>query len=111
MELTAVGMVLYRRRARGAMPEPMPRDPVRTMRRQVARVRWRKNLYEIQRAVYGLTAVGAGGAAAGVLVALRADATTFAAAAWAIAAGTVVAIVVVGIATARRWLGARRAPG
>src|SRR5262249_22723462 len=76
---------LSSRRARGPMPEPTPRDPVLAMRRQLARVRWRKNLYELQRALYALIAVAALAASAGVLLALRAGATGFAVGASAIA--------------------------
>jgi len=47
------------------MSEPTPRQPVLAMRRQLARVRWRKNLYELQRALYGLIAIAALAASAG----------------------------------------------
>lgn len=91
------------------MPEPTPRDPVLAMRRQLARVRWRKNLYELQRAFYGLIAVAALAASGGVLLALRAGATGFALGASAVAVSALVAAGAVGVATRRRWLGARRA--
>ena len=93
------------------MPEPTPRDPVLAMRRQLARVRWRKNLYELQRALYAVIAVAALATSAGVLLALRAGATGFAVGAAAIALGAAAATGTVGAATRRRWLGARRAAG
>jgi hypothetical protein len=93
------------------MPEPTPRDPVLAMRRQLARVRWRKNLYELQRALYALIAVAALAAGGGVLLALRAGAFGFALGASAVSLGALGAAVAVGVATRRRWLGARRAAG
>jgi len=93
------------------MPEPTPRDPVLAMRRQLARVRWRKNLYELQRALYALIAIAALAASAGALLALRAGATGFALGASAVVVGAVAGTGAVGVATRRRWLGAHRAAG
>jgi len=81
------------------------------MRRQLARVRWRKNLYELQRALYALIAIAALAASAGVLLALRTGATRFALGGSVVALGTLGAAGAVGVATRRRWLGARRAAG
>src|SRR5437763_1266010 len=54
------------------MPDSTPRDAVGTIRSQGRRVRWRRNLLELQRALYLVIAPAAAGAAAVVLLALRA---------------------------------------
>src|SRR5437899_757212 len=63
------------------MPEPTPADALERMRRQVRAVRWRQNLYELQRALYHLLATLAAAAAALVILALLSTSGLFAPAA------------------------------
>src|SRR5207249_404519 len=86
-----------------------PRDAVRTIRSQLRRVRWRRNLFELQRALYLLIATAAAAAAAIVLLALRAETVGFAIALTGVALGGVVLAAAVVFVTRRRWLGAARA--
>src|SRR2546425_8347538 len=71
------------------MPEPTPADALERMRRQVRAVRWRRNLHELQRALYHLLATLAAAAAALVVLALLSTPGLFAAAAWGLGAGSV----------------------
>src|SRR5439155_889538 len=54
------------------MSEPTTADALERMRRQVRAVRWRRNLHELQRALYHLIATLAGAATMLVVLALRA---------------------------------------
>jgi len=91
------------------MTDSTPRDAVRIIRSQLRRVRWRRNLFELQRALYLLIATAAAGAAATVLLALRAETVGFAVAAAAIALAGLLLAAVIATGTRRRWLGAARA--
>src|SRR5205809_7044419 len=72
VQLTPLRLLHYRPPARRPMPGPTPADALEPMRRQVRAVRWRRNLHELQRALYHLIA-GLGGALTALLVlALRA---------------------------------------
>jgi len=61
------------------MPEPTPPDPVEPMRRQIARLRRRRNLYEVERTLSLLVATAGAAATAIVLLALGARPMFFAA--------------------------------
>src|SRR2546429_9772470 len=67
VQLTPLRLLHYRPPARRPMPEPTPADALERMRRQVRAVRWRRNLHELQRALYHLIA-GLGGAIAPLVV-------------------------------------------
>src|SRR6266516_3285292 len=54
VQLTPLRLLHYRPPARRPMPEPTPADALERMRRQVRAVRWRRNLHELQRALYHL---------------------------------------------------------
>jgi len=92
------------------MSEPTPADALERMRRQVRAVRWRRNLHELQRALYHLIATLAGAATMLVVLALRAGPAAFAAATWAIATATLALALQLARALARRWLSPERAP-
>jgi len=92
------------------MPEPTPADALERMRRQVRAVRWRRNLHELQRALYHLIAGLGGAMAALVLLALRAGSGAFALATWALAAATLLLAGGLARALARRWLSSEQAP-
>src|SRR5712692_8993984 len=92
------------------MPEPTPANTLDRMRRQVRAVRWRRNLHELQRALYHLIATLAGGAATLVVLALRTAPGPFAAATWAVAAATLLLAGWLARALVRRWLSPARAP-
>ena len=92
------------------MSELMPPDAVRAMRRQIRRVRWRRNLYELQRALYLLIATAAAAATAVVLLALATRPAPFAACASGVAGAALLAALATVLATGRRWLRASRAP-
>jgi hypothetical protein len=92
------------------MPEPTPADALDRMRRQVRAVRWRRNLHELQRAVYYLLAMLAGAASVVVVLALRTEPGFFAAAAWGLAAATFVCAAWLARATRRAFLAAHRPP-
>src|SRR5690242_4018866 len=82
--------------ARGdPMPEPRPVETLERMRRQVRAVRWRRNLHELQRALYQLIAVLGVGAAVLLLLALRVDPARFAPASWTIAVVAVGAVAAI----------------
>jgi len=85
------------------------REPgaVETARRQLRRVRWRRNLYETQRALYLVIAVVAGAVATTILLALRLDGRSFATALAAIGMGGLAGTVAVVLACRRRWVGRR----
>ena len=82
---------------------------VEAIQRQVCRVRRRRNLRELQRALYLLIAVGTGGATALVLLALTASPRLFARAVAAVAAATLGAVLVIVRDAGRRWMRADRA--
>src|SRR5437870_2421044 len=82
---------------------------VEAIQRQVRRVRWRRNLRDLQRALYLLIAVGTGGATALVLLALTASPRLFARAVAAIAAATLGAALVIVRDARRRWIPGDRA--
>ena len=82
---------------------------VEAIQRQVRRVRWRRNLRDLQRALYLLIAVGTGGATALVLLALTASPRLFARAVAAIAAATLGAALVIVRDVRRRWIPGDRA--
>src|SRR5437870_438954 len=82
---------------------------VEAIQRQVCRVRRRRNLRELQRALYLLIAVGTGGATALVLLALTASPRLFARAVAAVAAATLGAVLVIVRNAGRRWMRADRA--
>ncbi len=91
------------------MPELTPTGAVDVVQRQVRRVRRRKNLYELQRALYWAIAAGAALATFLLPLALFAPARLFAGAAWgtfAVLAGFALILLA---ATRRRWLAAPRA--
>ena len=92
------------------MPEPTPADALERMRRQVRAVRWRRNLHELQRALYHLIAGLGGAMAALVVLALRAGSGAFALATWALAAATLHLAGGLARALARRWLSSEQAP-
>src|SRR5881628_3266482 len=92
------------------MPELTPADALERMRRQVRAVRSRRNLHEVQWALYLLIATLAGAATVLVVLALRAGPAAFAAATWAIATATLARAVWLARALARRWLSPERAP-
>ncbi|TMA63373.1 MAG: hypothetical protein E6J68_12295 [Deltaproteobacteria bacterium] len=83
---------------------------VEAIQRQVCRVRRRRNLRVLQRALYLLIAVGTGGATALVLLALSASPRLFARAVAAVAAATLGAVLVIVRDAGRRWMRADRAP-
>lgn len=86
------------------MPELTPTGAVDVVERQVRRVRRRKNLYELQRALY-LSIAGAGGAAVVLLpVALFARADVFAVAGWTTLVAALAAGGRLAGTTRRRWL-------
>jgi hypothetical protein len=89
----------------------MPPDPVEPMRRQVRRLRGRRNRYEVERALSLLVAIAAGAGTAIVLLALRADVRLFAAGASIVALAALLGAVAVLTGTRRRWLGRAHAPG
>src|SRR5438128_2298230 len=82
---------------------------VEAIQRQVRRVRWRRNLRDLQRALYLLIAVGTGGATALVLLALTASPRLFARAVAAIAGATLGAALVIVRDVRRRWIPGDRA--
>jgi hypothetical protein len=89
--------------------EPTPPDPVEPMRRQIARLRRRRNLYEAERALSLLVATAGAAATAIVLLALGAGPMLFAV---GVASIVVAALLGAGVAVAgtrRRWLGRERA--
>jgi len=92
------------------MSEPTPSDAVRAMRRQVRRVRWRRNTYELQRTLYLLIATAATAATALVLLALTTGPAPFTVGAGGVAAASLLAAAATLLATRRRWLRASRAP-
>jgi hypothetical protein len=96
-------------RAGDAMAEPV-HEAVRDVRRQLRRVRWRQNAYELQRVTYLAIAAVAAAATIVVVLALATDDRTFAAGAGAVVLVALAATTVSVTATARRWLSARRAP-
>src|SRR5206468_1743377 len=110
VQLTPLRLLHYRPPARRPMPEPTPADALERMRRQVRAVRWRRNLHELQRALYHLIATLAGAATMLVVLALRAGPAAFAAATWAIATATLALALQLARALARRWLSPERAP-
>lgn len=86
------------------MPELTPTGAVDVVRRQVRRVRRRKNLYELQRASYLTIAAAAVAATILLPVALLAPTGVFTVTVWSVVAILVgLALVVVG-STRRRWL-------
>src|SRR5215831_18222128 len=86
------------------MPGSTTDDAMRLLGRQMRRVRWRRNGYVIQRAVYVLAATIAAAAALLVVVALRADEIVFAVVLAATAAVGLGVVSGLAIATARGWL-------
>jgi len=92
------------------MPEPTPADALERMRRQVRAVRWRRNLHELQRALYHLIAGLGGAMTALVVLALRAGSGVFALATWTLAAATLLLAGGLARALARRWLSSEQAP-
>ena len=91
------------------MPEHTPNGAVDVVRRQIRRVRRRKNLYELQRAVYWAAAAGTGAAIVLLPLALFAPARLFAivsSAAFAVLTG--IGLMLAGRAR-RRWIGAAHA--
>src|SRR5437867_1953629 len=86
------------------MPDSTPRDVARTIRRQMRRVRWRRNLYELQRGVYLLIATATTVAATLVLLALRAETGAFALAVWGLFLAAVALAGTIAAMTRRRWL-------
>ena len=91
------------------MPELTPTGAVDIAQRQVRRVRRRKNLYELQRALYLTVATGAGAAAILLPLALFAPAEVFAIAAWsALLIITGIVLLLAGTAH-RRWLASHAA--
>lgn len=91
------------------MPELTPTGAVDVVQRQVRRVRRRKNLYELQRALYWAIAAAAGLATFLLPLALFAPARLFAGAAWGTLAVLAGFALILLAATRRRWLGAPRA--
>src|SRR5213595_2981200 len=110
VQLTPLRLLHYRLPARRPMPEPTPADALERMRRQVRAVRWRRNLHELQRALYHLIAGLGGAMAALVVLALRAGSGAFALATWALAAATLLLAGGLARALARRWLSSEQAP-
>jgi hypothetical protein len=93
------------------MPDMTPTGAVDVVERQVRRVRRRKNLYELQAALYW-TIVSAGLAAICLLpLALFAPADVFATAAWSTLAALLIVSAVLLRAARRRWLGRAAAIG
>jgi hypothetical protein len=80
-----------------------------TIARQLHRVRRRRNLVELQRALYVLIAIGAAAAALLVVLALATSARLFAVAAWSVSATVLASTALVVWETRRRWLGGGRA--
>src|SRR3989442_14562056 len=110
VQLTPLRLLHYRPPAPRPMPEPTPADALDRMRRQVRAVRWRRNLHELQRALYHLIATLAGAAATLVVLALRTAPGLFAVATWAVAAATPLLAGWLARALVRRWLSPARAP-
>jgi hypothetical protein len=79
------------------------------LRRQIRRVRWRQNAFAAQLGLYGTTAVLAMACLLIVVLALATAPRPFAAALAATALGLVASVVLVLRATARAWVGRRRA--
>ena len=107
--MTPRHLLHYRRARSAAMPDSTPRDAVRTVQSQLRRVRWRRNLFELQRALYLVIATAAVGATGIVLLALRAEMVGFAVAVPGIALAAVVLAAAIAVVTRRRWLVATRA--
>jgi hypothetical protein len=80
-----------------------------TIARQLHRVRRRRNLVELQRALYVLIAVGAAAAALLIVLALATSARLFAVAAWSVSATVLASAALVTWETRQRWLGGGRA--
>src|SRR5439155_694248 len=110
VQLTPLRLLHYRPPARRPMPEPTPADALERMRRQVRAVRWRRNLHELQRALYHLIAGLGGAMTALVVLALRAGSGVFALATWTLAAATLLLAGGLARALARRWLSSEQAP-
>src|SRR5213078_4348404 len=108
VQLTPLRLLHYRPPAPRPMPEPTPADALERMRRQVRAVRWRRNLHELQRALYHLIAGLGGAMAALVVLALRAGSGAFALATWALAAATL--LLAGGLARAAAWRPERLVP-
>jgi hypothetical protein len=89
-------------------PPPAASDPIL---RQVRRVRWRRDLHTLQRALYLALASVAGAAALVVLLALSASAGVFAAGLCGALGAAVVAGAAIVRSTRRRWLGRRGTAG
>lgn len=81
-------------------------DPIE---RQIRQVRRRRNLRELQRGLYFLTATAAGSAAALVLLALGADERSFAIATWTLVGAIAATGVWLARDVRRRWISSRRA--
>ena len=81
-----------------------PDDPVDGIRRQVGRVRARRNGWVAQRAAYALIAVVAGAASMVLLAALLVGPLAFGAALAAIVLGVVVAAARLGADAVRAWV-------
>jgi len=89
------------------MPELTPTGAVDSVQRQVRRVRRRKNLYELQRALYLTVAAGAGAATILLPFALFAAAEVFAIAAWSMLLIVTGIVLLLAGAARRRWLARR----
>lgn len=101
MHVDAPGTLHYRRTTREVVMRDA--DPIA---RQVLQVRRRRNFRELQRALFALVALGAGSAAALVLLALLARPRLFAVATWSAAGAVIVTAGLLLRALRRRWLGA-----
>jgi hypothetical protein len=91
------------------MPELTPPRVVDAVRRQILRVRRRRNLYHAQRALYLAVAAAAGTATTLLLLALLAGPTAFAVAVWAGSGGLLLFVAALSHRTARGWLRTDRA--
>jgi hypothetical protein len=88
----------------------MPPDVFETVRRQLRIVRRRRNLHQLERALYLVIATACGASALIVALALLGGPLLFAAAAWSIAVAIVLAAGSIAVVTRRRWLSAEQAP-
>ena len=76
-----------------------------TIEQQLHRVRGRRNLVELQRALYLVVALVAAGAALFIVLALATSARLFAVLTWSVVAAVLASAALVVVETRRRWLG------
>ncbi len=92
------------------MSDSTTTGPVDPLEQQIRQVRRRRNLLELQRALYLLIATVSGSAAVLVMLALGASARLFSVVAWSVGVAVLVTAAMLVLEARRRWLAAARAP-